>query len=127
MTAWDRHQAMTALAGGNDLRIRRAAIRRELQSSLTEKGLRYVAAELRAHADNACTDDRATLAGVPVADLLRWPRRCGNGYAKRVADAAGVPRVASHAWLPVCNLTPREANSIAAVLESRAQNLEGIR
>lgn len=125
--SWSREQAEAALARGNELRIARANLRKEVAGMPFLDGLAWVAAALRRHAAGAHWQHATTLKGAYVFDVLAWPHRSGPETARELALKAGCPRVTRIAQLRFRDLTSREASALAGAIDRRLQAAGGER
>lgn len=123
--SWNREQAMAALERGNEVRLRRANLRKEVAAMHWRDAQAWVAQALRHTADGSHWQHARTLDGAYVFDVLMWPRWSADRAATQLALRAGCPRVNRTARLRFRDLTKREALSLADEIDRRLAAGEG--
>lgn len=100
----------TNLAKGNDLRLRRAAIRRGFREGPRDRG-----AGLERLLDLLDAEDHdSAIVGIPLYRLLRWPKQIGPSFVSRALAQA---RVWEHSTID--DLSPAALWRLRRVLRER--------
>jgi hypothetical protein len=104
-------QHLQALRSANEIRLYRAALRREVHGEKGEGAHEAGRVKLAAILDFPAAE-RRSIASLPVVDFLCWARHLTHPHAARYASACGLSE-----WSTVGQMTDRQRVKLAGLLQ----------